>query len=96
VGGLASELKCEADNPAKFKMCFEVQVGVKEKLYGTSRNIGVGTWIENGKIYFDIIQVVEFSRQAYKICIERGEKAYYNIETGKSVYIETEEALNPL
>ena len=96
VGGLASELNCEADNPAEFKMCFEVQVGVKDKLYGTSRNIGVGTWIEDGFIYFDIIQVVEFSRQAYKICVERSEKAYYDIEAGKSVYIEIEDALNPL
>lgn len=96
VGGLASELKCEADNPAKFKMCLEVQVGVKEKLYGTTRNIGVGTWIEDGDIYFDIIQVTSNRDIAVNICIERGEKAYYDIEAGKSVYIETEDALNTL
>lgn len=96
VGGLASELKCVVIDTESFEKCFDVQRRVKDQLYGSNSSIGIGTWLEDEKIYFDIIQVVEFSRQAYKLCVERGEKAYYNISSGESVYIETEEALNTL
>jgi len=88
VGGLASELSCEMDNPAHFGMGFQGQVRTKEKLYAGQPMIGVGTWIDKGRIYFDIIQVVHERSVAEMLCVDRGETAYYDIEAGKSVYIE--------
>jgi len=88
VGGLASELHCEADNPAHFDMCFQTQVRTKEKLHAGQPMIGVGTWIEDGEIFFDIVQVVHERSVAEMLCVDRGETAYYDIEAGESVYIE--------
>jgi len=54
------------------------------------RALGIGTWVDEGRIYFDIVEYVENEQDAVAMCIERGEKAYFDILAQKSIYIKDE------
>jgi len=69
------------------KYATEVRKLLKEsKLSGVS--YAVGTWIDKECIVFDVSEKVAHSRSAYALCVERNEDAYYDVESGKSVFIE--------
>ena len=94
VGGVAGETKipldiCDANtfHTIWLKYATEVRKLLKEsKLSGVS--YAVGTWIDKECIVFDVSEKVAHSRSAYALCVERNEDAYYDVESGKSVFIE--------
>ena len=94
VGGVAGETKIPLDicdsntfHTIWCKYASEVRKLLKEsKLSGVS--YAVGTWVDNGCIVFDVSEKVAHSRSAYALCVERNEDAYYDVESGKSVFIE--------
>lgn len=94
VGGLSGETKipldiCDANtfHTIWFKYATEVRKLLKEsKLSGVS--YAVGTWTDKECIVFDVSEKVTHSRSAYALCVERNEDAYYDVESGKSVFIE--------
>jgi hypothetical protein len=94
VGGVAGETKIPLDicdsntfHTIWLKYASEVRKLLKEsKLSGVS--YAVGTWVDNGCIVFDVSEKVANSRSAYALCVERNEDAYYDVESGKSVFIE--------
>jgi hypothetical protein len=47
----------------------------------------VGTWVEDGKVYLDISQVVPDMDDALKLAAQRGEKAIYSFASGDSIYV---------
>jgi len=48
-------------------------------------NIGVGTWIHEGKIYFDLVQHIHDLDVATKMANERGEIAIYDCKNLKDI-----------
>ena len=54
------------------------------------RTLGIGRWVDEGRIYFDIVEYVDNEQDAIAMCIERGEKAYFDILAQKNIYIKDE------
>jgi len=48
-------------------------------------NMGVGTWIHGGKIYFDIVELYELVGDAIIEGLKRGEKAIYDCKNQKDI-----------
>lgn len=48
----------------------------------------VGTWVDgSGALVFDVSERMESEEMAVASCISRGEKAYYDVERNKTVYV---------
>jgi hypothetical protein len=90
VGGVCDEADCLAAAPRKFTELFKSYLH-KLDVRNEYRTLGIGTWVEFEIIYFDIVQHVENEQDAVDMCIERGEKAYFDILAQKSIYITTED-----
>jgi len=88
VGGIAHESKCKRTDYAQFAKLFE---DYRDILRTDPRNIGkltgLGTWHEDDKIYFDIVQLCDTREEAVKWCKFYGEKAYFDIVAQKSIYL---------
>ena len=50
-------------------------------------NIGVGTWVHDGAIYFDLVQHIHDLDVATKIAKERGEIAIYDCKNQKDILL---------
>jgi len=91
VGGMAHESVCERTDYKSFEKLFEEY---RDILRTDPRNIGelagIGTWHEDDKIYFDIVQLCNTREEAIKWCKFYNEKAYFDIVEQKSIYIKDE------
>jgi len=92
VGGLSGETKipldiCDANtfHTIWLKYATEVRKLLKAD---PSSSYAVGTWVDKECIVFDVSEKVTHSRSAHDLCVERNEDAYYDVESGKSVFIE--------
>jgi len=92
VGGVAGETKIPLDmcdsntfHTIWLKYAYEVRKLLKAD---PSSSYAVGTWVDNDCIVFDVSEKLTNSRSAYELCKERNEDAYYDVESGKSVFIE--------
>lgn len=45
----------------------------------------VGTWVHEGKIYFDVVRIYEDKNTAEKVARNNNEIAIYNLATNKSI-----------
>ena len=97
VGGVCTEADCLTEATTRFSELFNVYLdkldawnGYEELLIRKNRMLGIGTWVDEGRIYFDIVQHVEDEQDAVALCVERGEKAYFDILAQKSIYITDE------
>ena len=90
VGGVCTEADCLAEASTRFAELFDIYLH-KLDVRNEYRTLGIGTWVDEGRIYFDIVEYVENEQDAIDMCIERGEKAYFDILAQKSIYITTED-----
>ena len=90
VGGVCTEADCITVATARFTELFDIYLH-KLDVRNEYRTLGIGTWVDEGRIYFDIVEYVENEQDAIDMCIERGEKAYFDILAQKSIYITTED-----
>lgn len=44
----------------------------------------IGTWVDEGRLYLDVVDLIEDTASAIAIAAERGEKAIYNLGTGET------------
>jgi len=86
VGGVCTEANCLAEASTRFAELFDIYLH-KLDIRNEYRTLGIGTWVDEGKIFFDIVQHVKDEQDAVAMCIERGEKAYFDILAQKSIYI---------
>ena len=106
VGGMTHESECEIDDGLGFRTLFDSYLSMAKTFKQNSGeydnpSVGIGTWVEDiyqdrienstRRVYFDIVQHVENEQDAVDMCIERGEKAYFDILNQKSIYITTED-----
>ena len=89
VGGVCTEADCLTAATARFAVLFDIYLH-KLDVRNEYRILGIGTWVDEGRIYFDVVQHVEDEQDAIDMCIERGEKAYFDILAQKSIYITDE------
>ena len=89
VGGVCTEADCLAEASTRFAELFDIYLH-KLDVRNEYRTLGIGTWVDEGRIYFDIVEYVENEQDAVAMCIERGEKAYFDILAQKSIYIKDE------
>ena len=100
VGGVCTESDCLAEASTRFAELFDIYLH-KLDVRNEYRTLGIGTWVEDiyqdrienstRRVYFDIVQHVDNEQDAIDMCIERGEKAYFDILKQKSIYITTED-----
>jgi len=90
VGGVCTEADCITVATARFTELFDIYLH-KLDVRNVYRTLGIGTWVEFERVFFDIVQHVENEQDAIDMCIERGEKAYFDILAQKSIYITTED-----
>ena len=96
VGGVCTEADCLTEATTRFSELFNIYLHkIDDGLPFTDvrneyRTLGIGTWVDEGRIYFDIVEYVENEEDAVALCIERGEKAYFDILAQKSIYIKDE------
>jgi len=89
VGGVCTEADCLAEATTRFAELFDIYLH-KLDVRNEYRTLGIGTWVDEGRIYFDIVEYVENEQDAVALCVERGEKAYFDILAQKSIYIKDE------
>jgi len=90
VGGVDTEADCITVATARFTELFDIYLH-KLDVRNEYRTLGIGTWVEFERVFFDIVQHVENEQDAIDMCIKRGEKAYFDILAQKSIYITTED-----
>ena len=89
VGGVCTEADCLTEATTRFAELFDIYLH-KLDVRNEYRTLGIGTWVDEGRIYFDIVEYVENEQDAVAMCVERDEKAYFDILNQKSVYITDE------
>ena len=89
VGGVCTEADCLTEATTRFAELFDIYLH-KLDVRNEYRTLGIGTWVDEGRIYFDIVEYVDNEQDAVALCIERGEKAYFDILEQKSIYITDE------
>jgi len=89
VGGVCTEADCLTEATTRFAELFDIYLH-KLDVRNEYRTLGIGTWVDEGRIYFDIVEYVENEQDAVAMCVERDEKAYFDILEQKSVYITDE------
>ncbi len=104
VGGVCTEADCLAEASTRFAELFDIYLNKLDIIvikahdiyldnldtHTSYRTLGIGTWVDEGRIYFDIVEYVDNEQDAIDMCIERGEKAYFDILAQKSIYIKDE------
>jgi len=89
VGGVCTEADCLTEATTRFAELFDIYLH-KLDVRNEYRTLGIGTWVDEGRIYFDIVEYVENEQDAVAMCVERDEKAYFDILEQKSIYITDE------
>ena len=98
VGGMTHESECEIDDCLGFRTLFDSYSNMAQTFRQSSTNvpsalapldphIGIGTWVDEGKIYFDVVKFYEHEQDAIDMAKALGEKAYFDILAQKSVYL---------
>jgi hypothetical protein len=93
VGGMTHESVCEMDDGLGFRTLFDEYLSMAHVFRQSSGDehanphIGVGTWVDGGKIYFDVVKFFESEHEAIDMATKLGEKAYFDIFKNKSVYL---------
>jgi len=88
VGGVAHESMCDRGDAIEFARLFDEYKDLMEE--DSSMHLGLGTWVHGGQIHFDIVELFDTESGAIWKCKHRGEKAYYDIANGKSIYIKNQ------
>lgn len=86
VGGLTEEGQCCIEDYALFSKLFEKYLH-KLNTRNENKTLGIGTWVHEDRVFFDIVQHVDDEQDAIAMCVMRNEKAYFDILEQKSVYL---------
>jgi hypothetical protein len=88
VGGVARSGRegiCDRNDAIEFARLFDEYEDLMKE--DSSMHLGLGTWVYQGQIHFDVVELLDTESGAEWKCKRRGEKAYYDIANKKSIYI---------
>jgi hypothetical protein len=87
VGGIVPEKSCDMDNESAFKHLYNrlfYQAGLELNQSGSAV---IGTWVEDGKIVFDLCNVLDDMKDALELAAKRGERAIYDLEEQREIFV---------
>jgi hypothetical protein len=87
VGGIVPEKSIEMDNEAHFKHTynrFYYQAGLALERESA---VVIGTWTEDGKIVFDLCNVIDDMKEALELAAKRGERAIFDLEEQREIFV---------
>jgi len=87
VGGIVPEKSCDMDNREDFRNWYnhfhlQAEVELERELA-----VIIGTWVEDGKIVFDLCNVLDDEQEALALAKKRGERAIYDLENQKEIFV---------
>jgi len=87
VGGIVPEKSCDMDNKEDFKNWYnhfhlQAEVELERELA-----VVIGTWVEDGRIIFDLCSVLDDEQEALALAKKRGERAIYDLENQKEIFV---------
>ena len=87
VGGIVPEKSCDMDNKEDFKNWYnhfhlQAEVELERELA-----VVIGTWVEDGRIIFDLCSVLDDEQEALALAKKRGERAIYDLENKKEIFV---------
>ena len=87
VGGIVPEKSIDMDNEAHFKHTynrFYYQAGLALERESA---VVIGTWTEDGKIVFDLCNVLDDEQEALALAKKRGERAIFDLEEQREIFV---------
>ena len=87
VGGIVPEKSIKMDNESHFKHTynrFYYQAGLAMERESA---VVIGTWVEDGKIVFDLCNVIDDMKQALELAAKRGERAIFDLEEQREIFV---------
>lgn len=87
VGGIVPEKSVKMDDVSAFKQAYNrlyFQAGLE-----LERELAViiGTWVEDGKIVFDLCNVLDVEQEALALAKKRGERAIFDLENKREIFV---------
>ena len=90
VGGIVPEKSIKMDNESAFKHMynrFYYQAGLSLERESA---VVIGTWVEDGKIVFDLCNVIDDMKEALELAAKRGERAIFDLEEQREIFVNHE------
>ena len=87
VGGIVPEKSCDMDNREDVKNLYNrlhSQAGLELE---RELAVVIGTWVEDGRIVFDLCNVLDDEQEALALAKKRGERAIYDLENQKEIFV---------
>ena len=87
VGGIVPEKSCDMDNREDFKSQYNILHSQAELAMERELAVVIGTWVEDGRIVFDLCSVLDDEQEALALAKKRGERAIYDLENQKEIFV---------
>ena len=87
VGGIVPENSCRMYNESAFKHTYNRLFYQAELALERELAMVIGTWVEDGKIVFDLCNVLDDMKAALELGAKRGERAIYDLEEDREIFI---------
>ena len=87
VGGVVPEKSCDMDNEMAFTQMYERLFHQAELALERESAVVIGTWVEDGKIVFDLCNVLDDMKDALVLAAKRGERAIYDLEAEREIFV---------
>jgi hypothetical protein len=89
VGGIVPEKSCDMDNESAFKHTYNRFFYQAELALERESVVVIGTWVEDGKIVFDLCNVLDDMKGALELAAKRGERAIFDLENEREISVNT-------
>ena len=87
VGGIVPEKSCDMDNESAFKHTYNRFFYQAELALERESAVVIGTWVEDGKIVFDLCNVIDDMKDALELAAKRGERAIFDLEEQREISV---------
>ena len=87
VGGIVPENSCEISDISAFKSLYNHLFFQADLEVGQTGSAIIGTWVEDGKIVFDLCNVLDGKHEALELAEMRGERAIYDLEEKREIFV---------
>jgi len=87
VGGIVPENSCEMGDVSAFKSLYNHLFFQADLEVGQTGSAIIGTWVEDGKIVFDLCNVLDGKHEALELAAKRGERAIYDLEEKREIFV---------
>jgi hypothetical protein len=77
------------DNESAFKHTYNRLVYQAELALERESVVVIGTWVEDGKIVFDLCNVIDDEQEALALAAKRGERAIFDLEEQREISVNT-------